>query len=95
MKAVQTNKDDHPTIASLHSATYGMLMFGTPQKGILLDDIQQMISKNGIHLRSGLFDLNRTFDLLANQLVDFKDLIRDRKVMSFYERRQTRRLEPV
>ena len=72
-----------------------MLMFGTPQKGILLDDIQQMISKNGIHLRSGLFDLNRTFDLLANQLVDFKDLIRDRKVMSFYERRQTRRLEPV
>ena len=95
MKAVQTNKDDHPTIASLHGATYGMLMFGTPHKGMLLDDIQKMIFKDGIHPRSMLLDIERTFDMLANQLVDFKNLIRDRKVVSFYERRQTRRLELV
>ncbi|OBT85618.1 hypothetical protein VE02_05176 [Pseudogymnoascus sp. 03VT05] len=35
VKAVQTNEDDHPTIASLHRATYGMLLFGIPHKGLI------------------------------------------------------------
>jgi hypothetical protein len=34
-------------------------------------------------------------DLLAFQLADFKNLIRDRKMISFYETRQTRQLEFV
>jgi hypothetical protein len=33
--------------------------------------------------------------LLASQLADFKNLIRDRKVVSFYETEQTRQLELV
>ncbi|KAF2647177.1 hypothetical protein K491DRAFT_772574 [Lophiostoma macrostomum CBS 122681] len=94
VKAVQTNEDDHPTIASLHKATYGMLLFGIPHKGLLVDDIQKMLAGQDNHPRSMLLQQIRSkSDLLANQLVDFKNLIRDRKIASFYETGQTRQLE--
>ncbi|KAM6510829.1 hypothetical protein FSOLCH5_011275 [Fusarium solani] len=80
VKAVQTNEDDHPTIATLHRATYGMILFGIPHKGLVVDDIQKMLA--------GQYNHPRTF-----QLADFKNLIRDRKIVSFYETGQTRQLE--
>ncbi|KAH8727391.1 hypothetical protein GQ44DRAFT_758100 [Phaeosphaeriaceae sp. PMI808] len=94
VKAVQTNEDDHPTIASLHKATYGMLLFGIPHKGLVVDDIQKMLGGQDNHPRSALLEQIRAkSDLLAFQLADFKNLIRDRKVVSFYETGQTRQLE--
>lgn len=39
VKAVQTNEDNHPTIATLHRATYGMLLFGILHKGLVVDNI--------------------------------------------------------
>ncbi|KAH8689250.1 hypothetical protein GQ44DRAFT_637548 [Phaeosphaeriaceae sp. PMI808] len=94
VKAVQTNEDDHPTIASLHKATYGMLLFGIPHKGLVVDDIQKMLCGEDNHPRNALLEQIRAkSDLLAFQLADFKNLIRDRKVVSFYETGQTRRLE--
>ncbi|KAH9869852.1 hypothetical protein J1614_006772 [Plenodomus biglobosus] len=94
VKAVQTNEDDHATIASLYNATYGMLLFGTPHKGLVVDDIQQMLSGQDKHPRSKLLQqIKSESDLLANQRVDFTNLIRDRKIVSFYETQQTKRLE--
>lgn len=73
-----------------------MLLFGIPHKGLVVDDIQQMLSGQDIHPRSTLLDqISSKSDLLAYQLNDFKNLIRDRKVVSFYETGQTRRLEFV
>ncbi|KAI7759632.1 hypothetical protein LZL87_014155 [Fusarium oxysporum] len=83
VKAVQTNEDDHPTIATLHRATYGMLLFGIPHKGLMVDDIQKMLAGQGNHPRSALLQQIRDkSDLLAFQLADFKNLIRDRKIDS-------------
>ncbi|KAM0351803.1 hypothetical protein ACHAPU_002315 [Fusarium lateritium] len=94
VKAVQTNEDDHPTIATLHKATYGMLLFGTPHKGLVVDDIQRMLAGKENDPRSTLLhQIQEKSDLLAYQLADFKNLIRDRKIVSFYETQQTRRLE--
>jgi alpha-beta hydrolase superfamily lysophospholipase len=94
VKAVQAGEDDHPTVASLHRATYGMLLFGIPHKGLIIDDIQKMLAGESNHPRQGLLqEIKSKSDLLANQLVDFKNLIRDRKVVSFYETGQTRQLE--
>ncbi|KFY68927.1 hypothetical protein V496_00678 [Pseudogymnoascus sp. VKM F-4515 (FW-2607)] len=94
VKAVQADEDDHPTIASLHRATYGMLLFGIPHKGLVVDDIQKMVAGQDNHPRGALLEQIRSkSDLLAFQLVDFKNLIRDRKVVSFYEMGQTRQLE--
>ncbi|KAF3074352.1 hypothetical protein CFAM422_003689 [Trichoderma lentiforme] len=94
VKAVQTNEDDHPTIATLHKATYGMLLFGIPHKGLVVNDIEKMLAGRDNHPRSALLKQIRVkSDLLENQLTDFKNLVRDRKVVSFYETRQTRQLQ--
>ena len=96
VKAVQTNEDDHPTIASLHRATYGILFFATPHKGLVVNDIQKMLAGQEKHPRNALLQqINHKSDLLISQLADFRNLIRDRKVVSFYETEQTRQLELV
>ncbi|KAJ5878249.1 hypothetical protein N7455_001714 [Penicillium solitum] len=75
VRAIQILEEDHPAITSLHRATYGIILFAIPHKGLVIDDIQQ--------IQSGV---------LIHQLADFKNLIRDRKVVSFYEIEQTKRL---
>jgi hypothetical protein len=96
VKVVQTNKDDHPTLSALYRATYGMLLFGIPHKGLVVDDIQKMLAEQPGHPRHALLEqIRNKSDLLAYQLVDFKNLIRDRKVVSFYETGQTRQLQFV
>lgn len=93
---MQTTEDDHPTIASLHKATYGMLLFGIPHRGLVVDDIQKMLAGEDGHPRAGLLDqIRQKSDLLAAQLDDFRNLVRDRKVVSFYETGQTRQLQFV
>ena len=78
MKAVQTNEDDHPTIASLHRSTYGMLLFGIPHRGLLIDDIHKMVAGQDNHPRKALLEQIRSkYDLLAFKLADFRNLIRD------------------
>lgn len=87
---------DHPAIASLHKATYGMLLFGIPHRGLVVDDIQKMFAGEDGHPREGLLgQIRQKSDLLASQLDDFRNLVRDRKVVSFYETGQTRQLQFV
>jgi hypothetical protein len=87
---------DHPAITSLYQATYGMILFAIPHKGLVMDDIQQMLTDDGCHPRRQLLQqISKESDLLIHQLADFKNLIRDRQVVSFYETEQTRRLEWV
>lgn len=96
MKAVQTNEDDNPTMATLHKATYGMLLFGIPHKGLVVDDIEKMLADQDNHPRNALLQqIKVQSDLLANQLADFKNLVGDRRIVSFYETGQTRQLQFV
>jgi hypothetical protein len=89
-------EDDHPTIATLHKATYGMLLFGIPHRGLVVDDIQKMLAGEDGHPRKELLEqIKQKSDLLASQLDDFRNLVRDRKLVSFYEKRQTRQLQFV
>jgi len=90
---VQTDECDNATIAALHKATYGILFFGTPHKGLLVDDMQRTVAGEDQRPRKKLLEqIKQKSDQLINQLVDFKNLIRDRKIVSFYEMHQTRRL---
>jgi hypothetical protein len=73
-----------------------MLLFGIPHKGLVVDDIQKMLVGQDRHPRSALLNqIKQKSDLLASQLNDFKNLVRDRKVVSFYETGQTRQLQFV
>lgn len=70
-----------------------MLLFAIPHKELVMDDIQQMSAGDKPHLREQLLQqISRTLDILVYLLVDFKNLIRDRNVVSFYEAEQTRQL---
>jgi hypothetical protein len=89
-------QDDHPAITSLHRATYGMLLFGTPHRGLMVNDIERMLAGQENHPRYHLLQqISNKSDILVHQLADFKNLIRDRKIVSFYETEQTRQLEYV
>jgi hypothetical protein len=73
-----------------------MLLFGIPHKGLVVNDMQKLLAGEENHPRSALLDqIKDKSNLLAYQLNDFKNLIRDRKIVSFYETRQTRPLEFV
>ncbi|KAJ5765936.1 hypothetical protein N7520_005495 [Penicillium odoratum] len=93
VRAIQTMEEDHPAIKSLHRATYGMILFAIPHKGLVMDDIQQMLAGDRKHPREQLLrQISSNSDVLIHQLADFKNLIRDRKVISLYETKQTRQL---
>ncbi|OBU01690.1 hypothetical protein VE01_00202 [Pseudogymnoascus verrucosus] len=94
VKAVQTDERDNATIAALYKATYGILFFGALHKGLVIDDIQRMVAGKDQHPRIELLEqIKLKSNLLLYQLTDFKNLIRDRKIVSFYEGQQTRRLQ--
>ncbi|KAJ5051219.1 hypothetical protein NUH16_003415 [Penicillium rubens] len=91
--ATQTMEEDHPAITSLHRATYGLILFAIPHKGLVEDDIQQMLAGDKNYPREQLLrSISSKSDLIIHQLADFKNVIRDRKVVSFYETKQTRQL---
>jgi hypothetical protein len=96
VKAVQTHEDSHPTIASLYRPTYGILFFATPHKGLVVADMRRMLDGDPNHPRHTLLEeINKESDVLRYQLADFKNLIRDRRIVSFFETEQTRELEWV
>jgi hypothetical protein len=89
-------QDGHLAITSLYRATYGMLLFGTPHRGLMINDIEQMLAEGENHPRHHLLQqISHKSDILVHQLADFKNLIRDRKIVSFFETQQTRQLEYV
>ncbi|KAF9772959.1 hypothetical protein IL306_009286 [Fusarium sp. DS 682] len=58
-----------------------MLLFSIPHKGLVVDDIQKMLGDQENHPRNVLLQqIRQKSDLLAFQLADFKNLIRDRKI---------------
>lgn len=73
-----------------------MLLFGIPHKGLLTNDIHKVVVGQDNHPRKALLEQIRSkSDLLVFQSADFRNLIRDRKVISFYETVQTRQLQFV
>ncbi|KAB2099841.1 hypothetical protein AG0111_0g11852 [Alternaria gaisen] len=93
-QARQMNDNDDVTIAALHRATYGMLLFAIPHKGIAVDGLKKMLGGQEDHSRVGLLEqIKKGSDILAQSLADFKNVVRDRKVVSFYETGQTRQVE--
>lgn len=73
-----------------------MLFFATPHSGLKVEDIKKMIAGHVDHPRNALLrQIDENSDLLLSQLANFKDVIHDRRIVSFYETEQTRLLEFV
>ena len=82
--------------SDLAKATYGFLFFGTPHRGLETVDLKCMIEENKYQSRDDLLDdIKRGSRLLEQQLLRFIDWIGDRKVVSFVEMQQTKKLQKV
>jgi hypothetical protein len=69
-------QDNHPAITSLYWATYGILLFGIPHRGLMVSDIERMLEGQENHPRHHLLQqISNKSDILVYQLADFKNLI--------------------
>ncbi|KAI5820655.1 hypothetical protein BZA77DRAFT_226720, partial [Pyronema omphalodes] len=73
-------------------ATVAIIFFGVPHKGLVVTDIRRMLKEE--HPRQELLNqITTKSQLLADQLADFKNIVEDRRIVSFYERQQTAHLK--
>ncbi|KAJ8109396.1 hypothetical protein OPT61_g7492 [Boeremia exigua] len=96
ISASRTNKAYDPVVAALHTATCGLLLFGIPHQGLIVDDIEAMLAANKNKSRSALLDqLKIGSHALRSIQEPFRELIVDSgyKIISFYETHATPRLE--
>jgi protein SERAC1 len=64
---VHTDERDHATIAALHKATYSILFFKTPHKGLVINDIKHMVVGDNNYLRTKLLrQVKVKFNLLMH-----------------------------
>ncbi|KAF8252046.1 hypothetical protein K440DRAFT_658313 [Wilcoxina mikolae CBS 423.85] len=75
-------------------ATVALMFFVTPYRGLVVSDMRAMMQED--HSRQELLDqIDRKSHLLKSQLADFRNILDDRKVFSFYEMQQIGRLEQI
>ncbi|PGH08105.1 hypothetical protein AJ79_06105 [Helicocarpus griseus UAMH5409] len=81
------------TATSFFRSTYGILFFAIPHKGLVIDDIRKMLPKDDNRSPRNLdYQLDSRSRLLSSQLFEFRNAIRDRKIVSYYEEKKTPRL---
>ncbi|KAL7267903.1 hypothetical protein RUND412_009495 [Rhizina undulata] len=73
----------------LVAATCAVMFFGTPHRGILMEDVRKMLEDDNRHPRIGLLDEIESELNLKPYLKEFIKLAENFKVVSFYERLQT------
>ncbi|KAL7270251.1 hypothetical protein RUND412_007046 [Rhizina undulata] len=73
----------------LVTATCAVMFFGTPRRGILLEDVRKMLEEESRHPRVGLLDEIENALNLEPDLNEFIKLAQGFKVVSFYERLRT------
>jgi hypothetical protein len=72
----------------------GIIFFGVPHKGLVVTDMRRMLPDQ--HPRQELLDqISTKSQLLADQLANFKNIVENRRLISFYERQQTPGLKEV
>ena len=82
--------------SDLAKATYGFLFFGTPHRGLETVDLKCMVEGNKCQSRNDLLDdIKVGSRLLEQQQLQFKNWIGDRKVVSFVEMKQSKKLQKV
>ncbi|KAI5845839.1 hypothetical protein DFP73DRAFT_476894 [Morchella snyderi] len=92
VRSKECNPRDDPAVYAIHQATRGVIFYGTPHRGFLVDDILGMLNPQENSERVKLVNsINKNSDLLHSELERFVDLAMQLRIVSFYERLQTRR----
>ena len=78
-------------MAALFPATYAVMFFAVPHYSIVVDDMMKMLGP-GHPQEQLLKELSSGRDSLGEQLEHFINIIQGRKIVSFVEAQQTKRL---
>lgn len=75
-------------------ATYGIMMFGTPHRGMAVEKLLRLMVEGGYGERVGLLD---ECEAETEELESFVDLVGEKmwRVVSFYETQRTMDVEEV
>jgi hypothetical protein len=96
VKAKFNSTGDNSPSDCLLKSTYGILFFGTPHRGMLVQNLLAVVKESGHEQRTGLLEeIQQNSSTLTTQLRHFIDLCAMFKIFSFYERDQTRQLVVV
>ncbi|KAI9765188.1 MAG: hypothetical protein M1840_007781 [Geoglossum simile] len=76
-------------IRSIVQATYAVVFFGTPHRGLFNEDLISIIQTERENL---LREINQTVNHITPELENFINLAAQLEILSFYETRQTRRI---
>lgn len=88
--------DEDLAAQSLVRATYGVLFFGVPHRGLFIDDVINMVEAESQHQRIPLLkEINKTSEFITSELESFINLAARLKILSFYETAQTRQVMKV
>jgi hypothetical protein len=91
VKAHQITQETDATTAALFPATNAVMFFAVPHYGIVVDDMMKMLGPD--HPREQLLkELSSGQHSLGDQLEHFINIIQGRKIVSFVEAQQTKRL---
>jgi hypothetical protein len=75
----------YPVKTELFNATYGILFFGTPHKGLDMNNIASLLTLDSP--RRDLIDsISQNAFQLTEQLRRFKEIVNNFKVVSYYEK---------
>ena len=92
----QLNSPTRMAIGKLVKATFGLFLFGIPHRGLILDDLRQMLGSDNPRHKL-LKDLEPDSDFLTSQRKKFVNILDTQriKVVSYHEKHETGRLESV
>ncbi|KAK2596797.1 hypothetical protein QQS21_006126 [Conoideocrella luteorostrata] len=85
------SEEDDELLSALYKATYGMLLFAVPHNGSNVSNMKEMVEDMGNGARGEVLDdISPRSSVLRQQRQAFANAIEDRKIISFYEQKQTR-----
>ncbi|KAF2010868.1 hypothetical protein BU24DRAFT_496047 [Aaosphaeria arxii CBS 175.79] len=91
--AARSNMDNNAALHAIYQATYSIFFFGTPHKGMGVDNFRRMMGKNDNGRDALLDDIKKKSSVLEHLQDDFRNIIRERKIVSFYELNQTQQAD--
>jgi hypothetical protein len=84
-----------PFALCVFDKTHAVMFFATPHRGMLMDDILDMIGPASREKDQLIRSINQNSGDLARELTKFVNSEKLPKLVSFYEQQKTRRLEKV
>ena len=93
---MRAKDSDDAGIKSIFATTHAMLFFGTPHRGLFIEDVISMVDEESQPNRKRLVEeIERECGSITSDMERFINLAKDLKILSFYETLETPKVAKV